>query len=39
VLTVDSGRMRGEGHEFFLSSNGVWLTERVPPEYITFIEA
>ena len=39
VLAVDSGRMRGEGHEFFLSANGVWLTERVPPEYITFVEA
>ena len=34
VLTVESERMRRDGHEFFLSANGVWLTERVPPEYI-----
>lgn len=36
VLEVRSGRMRREGYEFFLSANGVWLTERVPPEFITF---
>lgn len=34
VLKVESGRMHGDGHEFFLSANGVWLTERVPPRYI-----
>lgn len=34
VLKVESGRMRRDGHEFFLSANGVWLTERVPPEYL-----
>ncbi|HVF43195.1 MAG TPA: RNA 2'-phosphotransferase [Pyrinomonadaceae bacterium] len=35
ILKVESGRMRRDGHEFFLSANGVWLTERVPPEYLS----
>jgi putative RNA 2'-phosphotransferase len=34
VLRVAAGRMHGDGHLFFLSANGVWLTERVPPDYI-----
>jgi RNA:NAD 2''-phosphotransferase len=36
VLKVDAKRMHEEGHQFFLSANGVWLTERVPPEFIEF---
>jgi RNA:NAD 2'-phosphotransferase (TPT1/KptA family) len=27
--------MRADGHEFFVSTNGVWLTERVPAEYLS----
>lgn len=34
VLKVDAGRMYAEGYEFYLSENGVWLTEAVPVEYI-----
>ncbi|QXJ26906.1 RNA 2'-phosphotransferase [Actinomadura graeca] len=34
VLTVRSGRMAADGHLFHLSPNGVWLTARVPPEYL-----
>jgi len=34
VLTVASGRMAEAGHGFFLSANGVWLTEQVPPGYL-----
>jgi putative RNA 2'-phosphotransferase len=36
ILKVESGRMQREGHEFFRSANGVWLTEHVPPEYLVF---
>jgi putative RNA 2'-phosphotransferase len=36
VLRIAAGRMHGDGHVFFLSANGVWLTERVPPGYIEF---
>lgn len=34
VLEVASGKMHGCGHDFYLSENGVWLTEYVPPEFI-----
>lgn len=34
VLTVQAGRMHAAGHPFFLSANGVWLTDRVPTEYL-----
>lgn len=34
VLLVEAARMCGEGHLFYLSANGVWLTDRVPPEYV-----
>ena len=35
VLTVDAARMHGDGHAFFRSANGVWLTDRVPPGYLS----
>jgi putative RNA 2'-phosphotransferase len=34
VLVVDSGRMHDEGHVFYRSANGVWLTGHVPPAYL-----
>ncbi|MFG1941659.1 RNA 2'-phosphotransferase [Nonomuraea sp. NPDC048826] len=34
VLTVDAGAMQEAGHAFRVSANGVWLAERVPPEYL-----
>ena len=36
VLVVDAERMRAAGLVFFRSTNGVWLTEHVAPEYLTF---
>lgn len=36
LLTIRAGDMRRAGFSFFQSTNGVWLTERVPPEYIKF---
>jgi putative RNA 2'-phosphotransferase len=35
ILTVDAGAMARAGHEFFRSDNGVWLTDEVPPEFLT----
>jgi putative RNA 2'-phosphotransferase len=35
VLTIDAGQMHQDGHKFFVSANGVWLTEAVPPSYLT----
>ncbi|MDB4994575.1 MAG: 2-phosphotransferase, partial [Myxococcaceae bacterium] len=36
ILEVKASEMALGGHPFFLSANGVWLTERVPPSYIVF---
>lgn len=34
VYEVASGDMARDGAQFYLSVNGVWLTERVPPKYL-----
>ncbi len=34
ILRVDAGVMHADGHAFFLSANGVWLTAAVPPAYL-----
>ena len=34
VYAVDARRMHEEGYVFFLSVNGVWLTQRVPMAYL-----
>ncbi|QDV36941.1 RNA 2'-phosphotransferase [Tautonia plasticadhaerens] len=35
ILEVAAGRMHRDGHRFFVSANGVWLTDAVPPGYLT----
>lgn len=34
VLVVDARGLAAEGHVFRVSANGVWLTDRVPPEWL-----
>lgn len=34
ILRVRSGEMARAGFAFFVSANGVWLTETVPPAYV-----
>lgn len=34
VYQVHSGQMAEDGYVFYRSVNGVWLTKRVPPEYL-----
>lgn len=36
LLTIDAKRMHEDKLVFFLSKNGVWLTEHVPVKYIDF---
>ncbi|KIA93394.1 RNA 2'-phosphotransferase [Pedobacter kyungheensis] len=36
ILTVNAGEMHRAGFQFFLSDNGVWLTDSVPENYIAF---
>jgi putative RNA 2'-phosphotransferase len=35
ILQVDAAAMCADGFRFFLSANGVWLTESVPPAFLT----
>jgi putative RNA 2'-phosphotransferase len=34
VLEVEAAAMHAAGYQFEVSDNGVWLTERVPPEFL-----
>lgn len=34
VYTVDTAAMSRDGHTFYLSENGVWLTRAVPAKYL-----
>lgn len=34
VFKINSGEMRRNGFDFFLSENGVWLTKSVPVEFL-----
>lgn len=36
ILTVRSGEMHAQNHNFYQSENGVWLTDKVPTEFIEF---
>jgi putative RNA 2'-phosphotransferase len=38
LLTIRAGEMHRAGHVFYLSANGVWLVEQVPPQFILFPE-
>ena len=35
IYTVASGKMVKEGFTFYRSVNGVWLTKKVPPRFLT----
>ncbi len=39
VLRVDAETMHRDGHVFFVSDNGVWLTDAVPTIYLAGFEA
>jgi putative RNA 2'-phosphotransferase len=34
ILRILSKDMEKAGHQFYLSDNGVWLADQVPPEYL-----
>ena len=38
ILKVESGSMESDGHVFYRSENGVWLTKHVPMGYLNVIE-
>lgn len=35
VLVVDAAKMRADGHQFYVTGNGVWLADAVPPVYLS----
>lgn len=34
IFVIDTARMQEAGFQFFLSANGVWLVDSVPPEFL-----
>lgn len=38
IFQVDSMKMFNDGIKFYLSRNGVWLTNNVPTEYISLVK-
>lgn len=38
VLTVDAASMARSGKLFYVTANGVWLTDEVPPEFLHLAE-
>lgn len=38
ILEVDAMKMAAAGMDFFVSENGVWLTDRVAPEFLRLTE-
>jgi putative RNA 2'-phosphotransferase len=36
LLTIRAGEMHRAGHVFRCSTNGVWLVDHVPPQFIEF---
>lgn len=38
ILEIAAAEMHQAGFSFFRSQNGVWLTDKVPPQYISKVE-
>lgn len=36
ILEISSEEMHDRGYAFYLSDNNVWLTDKVPPKFITY---
>lgn len=34
ILRIETAKMRESGFKFYVSANGVWLTDAVPPEFL-----
>jgi len=38
IVLIRAGKMNADGYPFFLSANGVWLTEKVPLKYLEILD-
>jgi putative RNA 2'-phosphotransferase len=39
LLSIDAKGMLAGGYEFFVTGNDVWLTDHVPPAYVSIVES
>lgn len=39
IFEVEAQAMENDGHRFYLSENQVWLTDCVPPQYLSPLES
>ena len=37
LLEIDASSMHRNGYQFYLTENHVWLTDRVPPDYLSLL--
>ena len=37
ILQIDAARMAAEDRKFYVSANGVWLTDEVPPQFLKIL--
>jgi putative RNA 2'-phosphotransferase len=37
IFAIDAAKMAADGYTFFVSANGVWLTDAVPPAYLRLL--
>ena len=37
IFSVAAGAMHEQGHVFYVSDNGVWLVEHVPPDFLSVL--
>ena len=35
IFKVDAARMHVQGFKFYVADNGVWLTDEVPPQFLS----
>jgi len=38
ILVIDTKQMHADNLKFYLSENGVWLTDNIPSQYITLLK-
>ncbi|TWT29982.1 RNA 2'-phosphotransferase [Blastopirellula retiformator] len=38
LLQIAAGRMHADGYLFYVTPNEVWLTDEVPPQYLSLLE-
>lgn len=36
ILKIKAKEMKEQGHSFYISANGVWLTDKVPQKFVIF---